>query len=137
GGGFAYLLSRSRRSLPEKASGVVWANALASLVDLIAATLLLFTIGLVIKVFSGAEESPTALAFRALDTIITTTVDFVSGKLPTLYDTPPALAVAIWYLVYGFAFYVIHRLFHTSRLLWLIAHRSHHVPSVLAGVLAP
>ncbi|TDM00408.1 MAG: hypothetical protein C4K58_04160 [Flavobacteriaceae bacterium] len=67
--------------------------------------------------------------FKFFYTWMEQTVD----KVPTLFSLEKYQAVLISYVIMCFIEYSWHRLSHESRLLWLLAHRPHHVPPTLAS----
>ncbi len=63
-------------------------------------------------------------------------VDFFQGvtdAVPTLVQLPYWAALLATYLSYSLCAYFAHRMGHESRLLWLLAHRPHHVPTTLCS----
>ncbi len=50
---------------------------------------------------------------------------------PHLFKLPYFLAIIVAYVLGGLFVYIDHYLCHKSRLLWLCAHRSHHISTIL------
>jgi len=57
--------------------------------------------------------------------------NLVDSHVPTIINLPPLIAVLVVFTVAGFFHYWLHRLAHEYRLLWLLLHRPHHMPSTL------
>lgn len=53
--------------------------------------------------------------------------------IPNLLQLPGVVAAIIIYLVWSFLLYANHYLGHTSRLMWLLSHRPHHVTTALTN----
>ncbi len=55
------------------------------------------------------------------------------NKVPTLIVLPKFIALILTYLIHHFFSYFWHRMAHESRLLWLLAHRPHHISTTLTS----
>ena len=62
---------------------------------------------------------------------------WVNATVPTLIELPYALAFFVSYGLAGFVHYGLHRASHESRLLWLMFHRFHHMPTVMFSASVP
>jgi len=53
--------------------------------------------------------------------------------IPTLVELPYFVALAVTHVLLSLMAYLWHRLAHESRLLWLLAHRPHHISTTLCS----
>ncbi|MEP0624275.1 sterol desaturase family protein [Parasphingorhabdus sp.] len=53
--------------------------------------------------------------------------------IPNLINLPGFIAFILIYLVWSLLMYGIHYLGHVSRLYWLLAHRNHHITTILTS----
>jgi sterol desaturase/sphingolipid hydroxylase (fatty acid hydroxylase superfamily) len=61
-------------------------------------------------------------------------VGFVNAHVPTLVTVPYPWPLVLGGIPAGLGYYWFHRLQHTWRPLWLLTHRTHHVPTHLTLV---
>jgi sterol desaturase/sphingolipid hydroxylase (fatty acid hydroxylase superfamily) len=121
----------------EQETAVVWANALAATVDLVATILFFFVLGVIGSLFAPSERGVYAEGLFVFKATLTWVKTALVDRVPTVAVLPTPIAIVVWYLATGFVDYVLHRAWHTSRVLWFLVHRPHHIPTVLAGFVPP
>lgn len=131
--GSAFFGPRRAESIP-----VAWACALSMLIAVAVGFLIPLTIGGIAILVRGGSGSLIDEGMGVMGMVGgEKTVAFVVDRVPTIAAVPAPFAVATYVLANTLGFYALHRLMHTSRVMWLLFHRPHHVPTTLTGVLAP
>ncbi len=121
----------------KKWAPVVWANALANLLEMATTACLFLLIGAGIGAVSGFGQDPYGAGQHVFQSLRHAATQLVTGALPAVAVIPGPLAILFLVLVRGASNYWEHRLCHTSRLLWLVVHRSHHIPEYLTPMITP
>ncbi len=124
----------AKRPGRESWHGMYWANYLTHYVDFLMTAVVFLFAGTILRFIFASDQSRYEQGEGFFNGAVGGAGSRIDHAMPRLYEIPFPFSVLMTVGVLGLSYYLMHRLFHTSRLFWLLAHRAHHVPTVLHPV---